>query len=56
MRGKRTLLRREARARDTTFVLTEAQMRLLEKAGNELIPQQHVQSAAPGELLCQDTF
>lgn len=50
------LLRLEAHARDATFVLTEAQMRLLEKAGSEVIPQQHVESSAPGELLCQDTF
>ncbi|MDR1075439.1 MAG: IS481 family transposase [Xanthomonadaceae bacterium] len=50
------LLRLEAHARDTTFILSEAQMRLLEKAGSEVIPQQYVESAAPGELLCQDTF
>lgn len=50
------LLRLEVHARDTTFVLSEAQMRLLEKAGSEVIPRQHVESSAPGELLCQDTF
>lgn len=49
------LLRLEAQTRDTTFVLSDAQLRLLEKAGSEVIPQ-HVESSAPGELLCQDTF
>ncbi len=50
------LLRLEVHARDTTFVLSETQLRLLEKAGSEVVPQQHVESSAPGELLCQDTF
>lgn len=49
------LLRLEAHARDTTFVLSDAQMRLLEKAGSDVVPQ-HVESSAPGELLNQDTF
>ena len=49
------LLRLEAQARDTTFVLSDEQMRLLERAGSEVLPQ-HVESNAPGELLNQDTF
>ncbi len=49
------LLRLEAQARDTTFVLSDEQMRLLERAGSEVLPQ-HVESSAPGELLNQDTF
>lgn len=49
------LLRLEAQARDTTFVLSDEQMRLLERAGSDVLPQ-HVESNAPGELLNQDTF
>ncbi|WP_024869322.1 IS481 family transposase [Pseudoxanthomonas suwonensis] len=49
------LLRLEAQARHTTFVLSDEQMRLLERAGSDVLPQ-HVESNAPGELLNQDTF
>lgn len=49
------LLRLEAQARDTTFLLSDEQMRLLERAGSDVLPQ-HVESNAPGELLNQDTF
>lgn len=49
------LLRLEVKARDTTYVLSDEQMRLLERAGSDAIPQ-HVESSAPGELLNQDTF
>ena len=49
------LLKLEEKARDTTFVLTEEQRLLLEKAGSDALPQ-HVESNAPGELLNQDTF
>lgn len=49
------LLRLEVRARDVTYVLTDEQRRLLEKAGSDVLPQ-HVESSAPGELLNQDTF
>lgn len=49
------LLRLEARASDTTYVLSDEQMRLLERAGSDVIPR-HVESSAPGELLNQDTF
>lgn len=50
------LLRLEAQARDTTYVLSDEQHRLLEKAGSDVLPSQHVESSAPGELLNQDTF
>lgn len=49
------LLRLEAQARDTTFVLSPEQIRLLERHGSDALPQ-HVESSAPGELLNQDTF
>ena len=51
----RRLLRLEAQARDTAFVLSDEQRRLLERAGSDALPQ-HVESNAPGELLNQDTF
>lgn len=49
------LLRLEVQARDTTYVLSPEQIRLLEKHGSDALPQ-HVESSAPGELLNQDTF
>ena len=49
------LLRLEAQASDTTYILSDEQRRLLERAGSDVIPQ-HVESSAPGELLNQDTF
>ncbi len=49
------LLRLEAKAADITFVLSDEQMRLLERAGSEVMPQ-HVGSSAPGGLLIRDTF
>lgn len=49
------LLRLEVQARDTTYVLSDEQRRLLEKAGSDVLPA-HVESSAPGELLNQDTF
>ncbi len=55
LRRHQRLLRLEATARDTTFVLSDEQMRLLERAGSDALPQ-HVESNAPGELLNQDTF
>ncbi len=49
------LLRLEAHASDTTFMLSDEQIRLLERAGSDVLPQ-HVESSGPGELLNQDTF
>ena len=49
------LLRLEAEARDQTHVLTEEQIRLLERHSPEF-RMRHVESSAPGELLNQDTF
>jgi transposase InsO family protein len=49
------LLRLEAKARDTTYVLTEAQITLLERVSPEF-QSRHVESSRPGELLNQDTF
>ena len=47
LRRHQRLLRLEATARDTTFVLSDEQMRLLERAGSDALPQ-HVQSNTPG--------
>jgi transposase InsO family protein len=47
-------LERETR-QNTTFVLTEEQVRLLERHSPEFRCR-HVESSAPGELLNQDTF
>ena len=55
LRRHQRLLRLEAAARDNTFILSDEQMRLLERAGSDALPQ-HVQSNTPGELLNQDTF
>lgn len=49
------LLRLEETARDTTFVLSEQQIKLLEKHSTEFRCR-HVESSRPGELLSQDTF
>ncbi|MFO6421784.1 helix-turn-helix domain-containing protein, partial [Hylemonella sp. W303a] len=50
------LMRLEMTAREqTTYVLTEAQIRLLERHSPEFRTR-HVESSAPGELLNQDTF
>jgi transposase InsO family protein len=49
------LLKLEAKARDTTYVLTEAQLTLLERVSPEF-QSRHVESSRPGELLNQDTF
>ena len=50
------LMRLERESRDnTTFVLTDAQVRLLERHSPDFRCR-HVQSSAPGELLNQDTF
>ena len=47
--------RLEAEARDQTHVLTDEQIRLLERHSPEF-RMRHVESSAPGELLNQDTF
>lgn len=39
----------EARARDTVFVLSDEEMRLLERVSSDAIPE-HVESSVPGEL------
>ncbi len=44
-----------AASSDTTYVLSDEQMHLLERAGSDVIPR-HVESSASGELLNQDTF
>ncbi len=49
------LLRLEEKAMTKGFKLTEAQIRLLEKANPEFA-ERHVKSDYPGYLLCQDTF
>ena len=49
------LLRLEAEAREQTDVLTEEQIRLLERHSPES-RMRHVETSAPGELLNQDTF
>lgn len=49
------LLRLERHARETTFVLTEQQIRLLERHSSEFRTR-HVEASRPGELLNQDTF
>ncbi len=49
------LLRLEEKAMGKGFKLTEAQIRLLEKANPEFA-ERHVHSEYPGQLLCQDTF
>jgi transposase InsO family protein len=49
------LLRLEARAQEDTFVLSDAQIRLLERHSCEF-RMRHVETSGPGELLNQDTF
>ena len=49
------LLRLEAQAQEQTFVLSDAQIRLLERHSPEF-RMRHVEASAPGELLNQDTF
>jgi transposase InsO family protein len=49
------LLRLEAQAQDTTLVLSEEQIRLLERHSTDF-RMRHVEASAPGELLNQDTF
>ena len=49
------LLRLEEKAMAKGFKLTEAQIKLLEKANPEFA-ERHVKSEYPGYLLCQDTF
>lgn len=49
------LLRLEQHARDTTIVLTEEQLQLLERHSVDFRCR-HVESSRPGELLNQDTF
>jgi transposase InsO family protein len=49
------LMRLEAQAQEQTIVLSEAQIRLLERHSPEF-RMRHVESSAPGELLNQDTF
>lgn len=49
------LLRLERHTRETPFVLTEAQLRLLERHSVDFRCR-HVESSRPGELLNQDTF
>ena len=49
------LLRLEEKAMAKGFMLTEQQIRLLEKANPEFA-ERHVKSEYPGYLLCQDTF
>jgi transposase InsO family protein len=49
------LLRLEEKAMTKGFKLTEAQIKLLEKANPEFA-ERHVKSEYPGYLLCQDTF
>lgn len=49
------LLRLERQAQDTTFVLSQAQIELLERHSVDFRCR-HVESTAPGELLNQDTF
>jgi transposase InsO family protein len=49
------LLRLEAEAREQTHILTDEQIRLLERHSPEF-RMRHVEANAPGELLNQDTF
>lgn len=49
------LLRLEAAAREQTHVLSDEQVRLLERHSPEF-RMRHVEASAPGELLNQDTF
>ncbi|WP_018233308.1 IS481 family transposase [Thioalkalivibrio thiocyanodenitrificans] len=49
------LLRLEARAQEDTFVLSDAQVRLLERHSCEF-RMRHVETNGPGELLNQDTY
>ena len=49
------LLRLEEKSMVKGFVLTEQQIKLLEKANPEFA-ERHVESKYPGYLLCQDTF
>lgn len=49
------LLRLEAEAQEQTFVLSDAQIRLLKRHSPEF-RMRHVETSAPGELLNQDTF
>ena len=49
------LLRLEARAQEDTFVLSDAQIRLLERHSCEF-RMRHVETNGPGELLSQDTY
>lgn len=49
------LLRLERHSQDTAFVLTEEQIRLLERHSVDFRCR-HVESSRPGELLNQDTF
>jgi len=49
------LMRLERHARENTFVLSEAQIRLLERHSSDF-RSRHVEASRPGELLNQDTF
>jgi len=49
------LLKLEAAALDEKIELTPEQVKAIEKA-NPCFKERHVESSAPGELLCQDTF
>ena len=54
-RYKRLLRLEEKVAAEAGFELTEEQVRLIEKA-NPCFKERHIESDAPGQLLCQDTF
>jgi transposase InsO family protein len=49
------LMRLERHARQQTFVLSEAQIKLLERHSSDF-RSRHVEASRPGELLNQDTF
>jgi len=49
------LMRLEAQAQDATYLLSDAQIKLLERHSTDF-RLRHVEAAAPGELLNQDTF
>ena len=49
------LLKLEAQALDNKITLTPEQIAAIEKA-NPCFKERHIESASPGELLCQDTF
>jgi transposase InsO family protein len=49
------MLRLERHARETTFTLSDEQVRLLERHSSEFRTR-HVEASRPGELLNQDTF